>query len=67
MKKEAWKKCPGCLVFTDIDESRCPRYGEKPGHELQVIYLSDSNIGDLKKKKKIMTKHYAKMEEKFPE
>jgi hypothetical protein len=66
MPKERWKKCPTCQIFTDVDEVRCPRYGEKSGHELQVVYVKENDIKNLHEKRKILTKHIAELERRLP-
>jgi hypothetical protein len=65
MKREQWKKCPLCGIFTDIDEKYCPRYGRKEGHELQIVELSKKDIKRFNKKGKILTKHIAALEQKL--
>ena len=65
MTKEKWKKCRACKIYTDFDEKKCPQYGRKEGHNLWPIELTELGIKRLYKSGKLLTKHVAKMEERF--
>jgi RNA polymerase subunit RPABC4/transcription elongation factor Spt4 len=64
--KEQWKKCSHCQIITDLDEENCPNRGlEDNPHLLQIVELEKEELKQLRKARKIYTKHWAELERRL--